>query len=150
MDIKQSFGMQLRILNNSIRQVSCMQVREALNQNITMLQMGILGHLIKHQGTPVFQKDIEEHIEIGKSTLSEVINVMEKNDLLKRVPSKKDGRYRELVLTEKGHRIGKKFAQGAVKFNEQLCAGISEEELQVCLDIIERMTENVKNIRGTN
>lgn len=150
MELPQSLGNQLRILNNTIRQVSCMQNREALNQNITMLQMGILGHLLKHEGKPVFQKDIEEHIEIGKSTLSEVINVMEKNDLLKRVPSKADGRYRELVLTEKGREFAGRFAEGAIQFNEQLCTGISKEELETCLDIIERMTENVKNIRGTN
>ena len=150
MEIKQYFGNQLRILTNSIRQVSCMQNRDALNQNITMLHMGIIAHIHAHQGTPVFQKDIEEHIEIGKSTLSEVINVMEKNDLLKRVPLKTDGRYRELVLTEKGETLAKQFAAGAEKFNEQLCAGISDEELSICLDIIERMTENVKNIRRTN
>ncbi len=150
MELPQSLGNQLRILNNTIRQVSCMQNREALNQNITMLQMGILGHLLKHEGKPVFQKDIEEHIAIGKSTLSEVINVMEKNDLLKRVPSKADGRYRELVLTDKGREFGGRFAEGVMRFNEQLCVGISKEELESCLDIIERMTENVKNIRGTN
>ena len=86
MELKQSLGNQLRVLNNSIRQASCMRAREELNQNITMMQMGIMGHLLKHQNTPVFQKDIEEHIEIGKSTLSEVINVMEKNGFLKSLP----------------------------------------------------------------
>ena len=150
MEIKQYFGNQLRILTNSIRQVSCMQNRNLLNQNVTMLQMGILGHIRAHNGEPVFQKDIEEEMEIGKSTLSEVINVMEKNDLLKRVPFKTDGRYRELVMTEKGEAITQQFSSGAEKFNEQLCAGISDEELSICIDIIERMTENVKNIRRTN
>ncbi len=150
MELKQSLGNQLRILTNAIRHTVCIHNRGALNHNITMLQMGILRHLLKHQGIPVFQKDIEEQIEIGKSTLSEVINVMEKNDLLKRVPSRKDGRYRELVITEKGREVGRSFAEGAEKFNEQLCTGISDEELRICLDIIERMTENVKNIRGTN
>ena len=150
MELKQSLGNQLRVLNNSIRQASCMRAKEELNQNITMMQMGIMGHLLKHQNTPVFQKDIEEHIEIGKSTLSEVINVMEKNGLLKRVPSKSDGRYRELVLTEQGREIGRLFAGGVMRFNEQLCEGISDEELKICLDILERMTENVKNIRSTN
>ena len=150
MELKQSFGNQLRILTNSIRHASHMQNKDALNQDITMLQMGILGHLMKHQGKPVFQKDIEEHIEIGRSTLSEVINVMEKNDLLKRIPSKADGRYRELVMTDRGREIGGRFAKGAERFNEQLCTGISDDELKICLDIIERMTENVKNIRGTN
>ena len=150
MELNQSFGNQLRILTNLIRQVGRMQNRETLNRNVTMLHMGILGHLYKHQGTPVFQKDIEEHIEIGKSTLSEVINVMEKNDLLMRVPLKSDGRYRELVMSEKGREIAANFANGATRFNERLCEGISDEDLQICLHILERMTENVKNIRGTN
>ncbi len=150
MEIKQSLGNQMRILNNYIRQVGCKRGENMAMQNITMLHMEILSYLLDHQSQPVFQKEIEGEIEIGKSTLSEVINVMEKKDLLKRIPLKTDGRYRELILTETGKKIATLFEEEVEKFNEKLCAGISDEELKICINIIERMTENVKNIRGTN
>ncbi|MGC4388830.1 MarR family transcriptional regulator, partial [Streptococcus suis] len=55
-------------------------------------------------------KDIEKKLKISKSVTSNLIRRMEKNNFIKVIPSQKDKRYKQLVLTSLGSQKAVKLA----------------------------------------
>lgn len=54
---------------------------------ISSVQMRIIDYLFKHLNQDVYQKDLESFLNIRKSTLSGILDTMEKNQIIKRVGS---------------------------------------------------------------
>ena len=57
-----------------------------------------LQKLIYNLNPETYENDIEKLIESRRSTTSGILNTMEKNNLIKRVDSKKDARKKQIVL----------------------------------------------------
>lgn len=55
-----------------------------------------------NQGKEIFIKDIEKRLDISKSVTSNLIKRMEKNGFISVIPSRKDRRYKQIVLTPLG------------------------------------------------
>ena len=49
-----------------------------------------------------FQKDIEQRFAVGRSTVTNLIQLMEKKGFVKRESVKQDARLKKVILTEKG------------------------------------------------
>lgn len=73
----------------------------ASQYNLTNTQMGVIDFLSYHPNEEMFQKDIEKEFYIRRSTASTLLQRMETKGLLKRVPSKTDGRLKQVILTDK-------------------------------------------------
>ena len=54
----------------------------------TQLQGGILGYLCHHRDQPVYQKDLEKEFRISGATVSNTLQVMEREGLIRPVPGK--------------------------------------------------------------
>ena len=65
----------------------------------------ILKYLARHEDQDVYQKDIEEHFSITRSTVSKVVKLMEEKGLIQRLPVPGDARLKKLVLTEQGRAV---------------------------------------------
>ena len=89
-------------------------------------------------------KDIEEKFNIRRSTATGIINSMEKNDLIKRMPDDKDSRLKRLVLTEKALEIHKSIEKKLMEFDSNLRNGISKEELNSFFSILEKIKDNAE------
>ena len=68
--------------------------------DVTPIQYGVLYCLWK--GDKTTPKEIASELKLENSTISGILDRMEKKDLLKRQVSTEDRRYIEVVLTEKG------------------------------------------------
>lgn len=73
----------------------------ASQYNLTSTQMSVIDFLNCHPNEEMFQKDIEKEFYIRRSTASTLLQRMETKGLLKRVPSKTDGRLKQVILTDK-------------------------------------------------
>lgn len=138
-----AIGFHIRELNNALR-----KSREQCNQNseikdITMMHQWIIGYLASNTDHDVHQRELETELNIGKSTLTEVLNIMEKNDLVIRISSEKDARCKKIVLTEKSIRIDSEISQKIKATEEKLRKGITEEEIELFLKNIKKMIANI-------
>jgi len=92
----------------------------------------------------VIIKDILEMLKIPKSTLTSIIDRLEKRDLIVRAISKRDRRSYKLELTEKG-----KIAQEEhIKFEEEVYGKIivsldTYEEREDLLKLIRKVVDNI-------
>lgn len=134
-------GFEVRQLSNAIKSHVEQHSRQFECQNISMIQRWIIGYLAR-QEEDVYQKDLEKEFHIGKSTLTETLHVMEKNDLVVRYPSTKDSRCKKLMLTERGQGIHEEVERDIEQYERQLREGIGQEELEAFFCTIHKILKN--------
>ena len=113
----------------------------------TMMQTWIIGfvQLRDSEGKDTFQKDIEEEFSINRSTASEMLTLMNKRELIERVPVDYDGRLKKIVLTQKSLEIHEWINQTMMQLHEKLTNGLSSEEIEIFMDVIDKMIHNLSN-----
>ncbi len=138
-----NIGMTFKCISNKIKRT----IDKKLDNNITNIQMFILGYIVKYQDErDIFQKDIENVLEVRRSTTTEILNTMERNDLIKRSFSANDKRQRIIVLSSKGQSYVDKFRETVSIIEKDLLEGITEEEQDVFFRVIEKLKNNLNNM----
>lgn len=110
----------------------------------TLTQMDILMYILEHKDEEIYQKNLEEVLNLRRATVSGVLQTMEKNGLIERITDTQDSRTKKIILNEKTKAI---FEQNKTKFNnieEKLTQGIPKEKLSIFLEVIEMMKNNVE------
>ena len=100
-------------------------------------------HFLLAQTEDVFQKDIEEEYSIRPSTATELLKQMEKNGLILRQSVPYDNRLKRIVLTDKALTYRQQVVEDLTALEETLVSGISEEDLEVFFNVIEKMMDNL-------
>lgn len=133
-------GFLVRELGNAMRKKREQDDSNMDCGNLTMMQKWVLGYLVHHTDHDIYQKELEENLNIGKSTLSEILHTMEKDGLVERVPS---GRCKKIVMTEKSAQIDKMITKQIKKTEEKLREGISDKDMEQFICTIRKMIENI-------
>lgn len=97
--------------------------------DVTPVQYAVLYCLWK--GDKTTPKEIAAELKLENSTISGILDRMEKKDLLKRQVSTEDRRYIKVVLTEKGATLEKPVLDTIDTANIDILADISDEEQQI-------------------
>jgi len=84
----------------------------------------------------VFQKDIENHFGMTRSTASRVISLMEQKNLLTRESVLNDHRLKKLTLTDKSKPLCVEVKGELKEFEKRLCNGVDLDYLIKELDLI--------------
>lgn len=118
--------------------------KEAAKYGITDVQSRILG-FIQHNADKrdIFQKDIEEHLDIRRSSVTSVLQLMEKNGYIKRVSVSEDARLKKIILTEKGLKTQKGIFDFILKFEKSLRDELSDDEFHTLIDLINRLSSKI-------
>ena len=112
--------------------------------DITMMQAWIMQFLYENREKEVYQKDIEKHFCITRSTVTSILQLMEKKGYIRRVSVMKDARLKRILLTEKAIAIQKQNSfEIHQSFERTLREGLSDEELDVFFHCIEQMKKNL-------
>lgn len=108
--------------------------------DITPVQYGVLNCIWKENATS--PKQIAELLMLENSTVSGVLERMEKKMLLVRTISKEDRRYIQVELTKRGKMLEKDILQVAETFNQDVFSTISKKES----DILKELLKNLANL----
>lgn len=103
----------------------------------------IIGYLYKNRDTDIFQRDIENHFGIRRSTVTKVLQAMENNGLITRTAVLSDARLKKLTLTEKAVEMHGHFREEIDSFEEMLSHGLTEEELESFFTVTEKIYNNL-------
>lgn len=142
-DRENAVGFLVRKLGNELRKSKERSEQENDIRNLTMMQRWILGYLAHSQDHAVYQRELESALNIGKSTLTEVLHLMEKNDLVRREASRDDGRCKRIVLTERARQIDSTISENIRETEKKLRQDIPPEDMEVFLRTIKKMIENI-------
>jgi DNA-binding MarR family transcriptional regulator len=118
--------------------------KEASQYGVTAVQGRILGFIFhRSDKKDIFQKDIEEELDIRRSSVTSVLQLMEKNGYIKRVSVSEDARLKKIVLTEKGLEIQRNVYASIIKIEESLSDELSESEITILINLIDRLSKKV-------
>ncbi len=136
------FGRALQMANVRFRRLA----DENLSKyNISVSQLRILAYLSRKEG-PVFQRELEEEFGIRRSSITELLQNMEKSGYLKRENSPQDGRIKTLFLTPEGQKLDRELKMYLHNLEKMMMEGIPPEEKQVFQKTILKMIENLEQI----
>lgn len=136
-------GFLVRELGNALRKTRERDDNAGDIPKLTMMQRWIMGYLAHNTDHDVYQRELESELNIGKSTLSEVLHLMEKNDLVKRVADEKDGRCKKIVMTDKARQIDSIISKNIVETERKLREGIPDADYEVFIRTIKKMISNI-------
>lgn len=104
-----------------------------------ILDCDALGHIL-------YQKDLENLLNIRKSTISGILETMEKNRIIIRVSSN-EGKI--IKLTDEASEQKDVVLNLLRTVENELVDGIEEEELEIFFKVIDKMKENI-NKKGND
>ncbi|HEX3017698.1 MAG TPA: MarR family transcriptional regulator [Caproicibacter sp.] len=145
---EKSVGMELRCLNHLVRRyVESSAIKQKVDK-MTGTNGWIIGYLSEHADQDIYQKDLEQHFSITRSTASRILSLMEQKGLIQRQSVLSDARLKKLVLTQKALEVSEMMKQDAHYLEENLIKGFTNEELDNFYNYIMRMKENIKNLKA--
>lgn len=134
-------GRLINTISHQLKRNTCSHEEE---DDLTNIQRHIL-HYILFQSLKgdVYQKDVEREFQIRRSTVTGIVQLLEKKGFITRESVEWDARLKKVVPTQKAEEVRQHIIVNIEQTEKMLKRGISEEELEVCLDVLERMSENL-------
>ena len=129
-------GKTMKMIDNHIQDMF-----HELNVSLTKTQWVLLKKLHEKDGVP--QQELAYLTGRDKTSLTRLINTMEKKGLVARIPSKTDKRINHIFLTKKGIQLYDETLPIIENFVESLQENISEEEIQSTIKVIQKVQENL-------
>lgn len=141
MDREHDFGLMLNLLSHKLKK----RLNAVLaDLGITGVQSRILHYILVHyQGGAVFQRDVENVFGLSRSTATGILQLLERDGMIRRESVPTDARLKSLVPTEKAAMIDAQVLEAIIEIERQLVEGVSEEEQAVFLSVAGRMTRNL-------
>ncbi len=144
MNRKVMVAYEIRSISNLIKRYIYRSAVTANCDQYSEIQGMIIGYLSKNKEKDVFQKDIEEIFTIRRSTVTGILQSMEKNNLIIRENVSYDARLKKIVLTDLGEKINIHIIREMRKFEETITKGVSDEELEMFVQVLNKFKNNIQ------
>ena len=141
MDCKE-IAKEVKSLANLLKRRLDTSIAKASPDNITGVQVLILGFISECE-TDVYQKDIEKQFDIRRSTVTNILHGMEKQEFINRESVNNDARLKKIILTSKAKEILNNLNDEVTKTQKLLIKDISEQDLETYFKVIKKMKENL-------
>ena len=129
MNENREVGLEIRRMNNLIRrEVEKFECKRCGDKDLGT-NGWILGYIYDHRDKDVFQKDIEDEFTIRRSTVSNILKLLEQKGMIVREPVSYDARLKRITLTEEAIDIHMTIRKDVSKLESKLTKGISKEEI---------------------
>lgn len=110
------------------------------NLNITPEQWAVMSYLHKEDG--LYQKQISDFLYKDKPTVTRILDILEKRNLIIRISDENDRRKFKIYLTQDGKDTVKKLSPLAKEVQLKLRENISTEELETLNIILNKIYNN--------
>lgn len=133
-----------RLINMISHQLKRQMSTNGEENSLTNMQKLVLHYVMfESLKRDVYQKDLEKEFQIRRSTATGILQLLEKNGFVFREQIKEDGRLKKIVPTDKATGLREQILRNIRYMEALLRKGIPEEELTVCIQVLERMSANL-------
>ena len=135
---------QLRRVDNQIfRRLNQFSRANGVEQT-TPMHGWIIEYLYRHRDAPVFQRDIEREFSITRSTVTNILQLMERKGYIQRQSVPQDARLKQLVLTEEGVRFHENTILSFHQTDDYVANLLTEEENAELLRLLNKLRDALK------
>lgn len=110
-----------------------------LKYNISALEMEIIQYIVLDGKKKM--KEIGEHFQVKLSTLTSIIDKIERQRLVKRANSREDRRVVYLEVARKGMQLYEQYSQYMSVVSQRVYRALDEEQFEALLKGLEHMSE---------
>ncbi len=136
-------GIYVRRLTRVIDRVASAAATSEFGDSATATHGWVIRYLYENRNRDVFQKDLEQRFSVRRSTMTSILQLMEKKGLITKEPVPHDARLKKLNLTPAAIKVQEGMRKQIDEIERKMRQGISEDELETFLKITEKMTANL-------
>ncbi len=114
--------------------------------NITLEQVKIMQFLNNSGESGAYQKDIEQNFAIKRSSVTNILQNMEKRGLVTRVGDASDARIKRALLTQEGRDLSKTLKDFIYNLETIILKDMTEEEMDLFKKLLEKSMSNVEKL----
>lgn len=144
MEDKREIGFQVRTLSHLIKRMADQTVFSEEVVQCTGMHGWMIGYLYENQEREIFQRDIQDRFMIRRSTVTGILQLMEKNGLITRTPVKDDARLKRIQLTPKAIKLHQQIISGIREMERRLSQNLTEEEKETFLTLCEKIKAGIE------
>ncbi len=146
MDRELMAGFRIRKMSHLLRRAMDGSANKRYADNLTGVHGWILGYLYDREleGKVIYQKNLEQDFGIRRSTVTQIIQLMEKNGLIERKSVAEDARLKQIMLTDKGKHTHMMVVRDIENMEQNIVKGISQQELDSFFATINKMKSNIE------
>ena len=122
-------------------------VTQMLGNSITAATDVGLVRISREEGNPS-QKELAEKMELSTAAVAVSLKKLETGGYVARCADTDDSRINRVTVTEKGRLTVKKSHALFDALDTEMFAGVSEEEIDLCMTTMEKLMTNMKNALG--
>ncbi|MCR5795382.1 MAG: MarR family transcriptional regulator [Solobacterium sp.] len=144
MDNGKRIADEVRETKNAIQRYIGAEIARMGYGDVSFAQGGIIRFLYVNRDRDVYQRDLESFFDVRRSTLTGILQGLEKNGYLERVSVESDARLKKLVLTEKALQLEAKICENTDHNESVFLNGFREEEKEFLFAALERIRMNIR------
>ena len=118
------------------------RIRSGLDE-VTLMHGWIMGYLYHNQGREIYQKTIESDFGIKRSTVTTILQLMEKKGYIRREAVEGDARLKRIFLTEQGKETAARTKTMIEQIEHRVLEGIGKEELETFCKVVQKLLANM-------
>lgn len=142
---EKEIGFQLRTVSNLIRRNFEKLSSFKKSQCLTGAHGWVIGYLYDNRHRDVYQRDFEAEFQIRRSTITNMLKLMEKNGLILRVGVEGDARLKKIVLTKKAVEMQAEISNDIFALEQKMAKGITEKEKEVFFRTLKKIKANLED-----
>lgn len=113
---------------------------------ISATQARIIGFIRNESlNKDIFQKDLEEYLELRGSSVTSTLKNLEKQGFIERIPLANDQRLKKLVLTKKAITLDDQLFENINLIEEESFLNLTQDEIIELSRLLDIVLKNVEN-----
>lgn len=135
---------EVKALNHIITRKILASADKAGVDKVTFMHGWIMCYINDNRDRDIYQKDLETEFGISRSTVTNILKIMEKKGYIERVSVENDARLKKLILTERG-KVTYSILKNTLSDNEaRVNSLLSEEEKNTFLILIRKLRDGLE------
>lgn len=141
-------GVEVRKLSHLIKRCAMNSEAHQKADKLTGVHSWIIGYLFDNRDRDIFQRDLEENFNIRRSSVSNVLSLMEQNGLIERQPVLYDARLKKVVLTQRAIELHQMIDKDITELEAAIIDGIPSDDLDIFFKTVRIMIKNLEKREG--
>ena len=134
------------LINNLSKNLKYLLNKEIEYKNITAAQYSVLKYL--QQNNPDYQKNIADHLNADRPTITEIIKKLERKDFIKKIKDENDKRYYKISLNQTGLNLIFEIDIISDDLIEKLLVGFTKEEIDLFKKLLKKSNDNLWGLKN--
>lgn len=146
MEHRDEIGFQVRTLSNLIKRSVDRIAAQGADSPATAMQGWIIGYLYENRDKDVFQKDVQQQFAVRRSTVTGILQLMEKNGLIVRSSVETDARLKKITLTPKAVEMHEQIVNGIKQVEKSINTSLTPQERKTFISLCEKVRSNLETL----